>query len=153
MSHTLDVSSDTSVAALLAAHPGVDILINNAGVYPQGAPTETGAASVLETLNTNTVGAHRLSLAYAPGMRGRGWGRIVNVSSDMGQSANWNAYALSYRVSKAALNALTVGWADELRGSGVLVNATDPGWVQTRMGAALPLRARCSRGPPAFCTP
>jgi NAD(P)-dependent dehydrogenase (short-subunit alcohol dehydrogenase family) len=64
-----------------------------------------------------------------------GWGRIVNLSTGMsrlgeGMSGGWP----SYRITKAGLNALTRNLASELRGSNILVNAVDPGWVRTRMG-------------------
>lgn len=134
VAHVLDVTADASVQALVAAHPQVDILINNAGIKLESSLPETAPAELLHIMNSNVVGAHRLMLAYTPQMRRQAWGRVVNVSSEMSQSQNWNAYAASYRISKAALNTLTVGWADELRGTGVLVNAVSPGWVQTRMG-------------------
>lgn len=136
VSHVLDVTEDASVQALVDAYPQVDILINNAGVKLETDLPETAAADVLHALNSNVVGAHRLMLAYTAQMRRQGWGRVVNVSSEMSQSDHWNAYAAIYRVTKAALNTLTVGWADELRGTGVLVNAVSPGWVQTRMGGS-----------------
>lgn len=134
ISHALDVTDDASVQTLVSAHPQMDILINNAGIKLEKPLPEASAAEVLHSMNSNVVGAHRLMLAYTPQMARQGWGRVVNVSSEMGQSHNWNAYAAIYRVTKAALNTLTVCWADELRGTGVLVNAVSPGWVQTRMG-------------------
>jgi NAD(P)-dependent dehydrogenase (short-subunit alcohol dehydrogenase family) len=67
-------------------------------------------------------------------MRQRGWGRVVNVSSEAGSLASMGAGPPAYQVSKAALNALTRTLAGELRGTGVLVNATCPGWVATDMG-------------------
>ena len=64
----------------------------------------------------------------------RGWGRVVNVSSGYGQMRAMAGGVLAYRISKAALNMMTIIIADEVRGKGVLVNAADPGWVRTRMG-------------------
>jgi NAD(P)-dependent dehydrogenase (short-subunit alcohol dehydrogenase family) len=70
-----------------------------------------------------------------PHMKQAKWGRIVNISTGMsrlaeGMSGGWP----SYRITKTALNALTRNLASELRGSNILVNAVDPGWVKTRMG-------------------
>jgi NAD(P)-dependent dehydrogenase (short-subunit alcohol dehydrogenase family) len=67
-------------------------------------------------------------------MRRGGYGRIVNVSSGMGQLNGMGGGSPAYRVSKTSLNALTCILADELRGTGILVNAACPGWVRTDMG-------------------
>jgi NAD(P)-dependent dehydrogenase (short-subunit alcohol dehydrogenase family) len=67
-------------------------------------------------------------------MRPRGHGRIVNVSSGAGALGELDRHTPAYRVSKLALNGLTLMLADELRDSGVLVNAVCPGWVATDMG-------------------
>jgi NAD(P)-dependent dehydrogenase (short-subunit alcohol dehydrogenase family) len=61
---------------------------------------------------------------------------VVNVSSGYGEMRAMAGGVLAYRVSKAALNMMTLIIADEVRGKGVLVNATDPGWVRTRMGGS-----------------
>jgi len=94
---------------------------------------------VEKTLETNLLGAWRVSQAVIPSMRKARYGRIVNVSSgmstldDLAQSGGgWPAY----RLSKVALNALTILLASELRGENVLVNAACPGWVRTRMGGS-----------------
>ena len=67
-------------------------------------------------------------------MRERGFGRIVNVSSGAGRLTGMNGRLPAYRVSKTALNATTRILADELSGSGILVNSADVGWVRTDMG-------------------
>jgi NAD(P)-dependent dehydrogenase (short-subunit alcohol dehydrogenase family) len=131
----LDVSSDESVAGLLDLD-GIDVLVNNAGF---AADDDSSALRVpVDTLRdvfeTNTYGAYRVTQAIAPGMRDRGWGRIVNVSSGMGQLSDmWGGYP-AYRLSKAGLNVLTRVFANELDGTGVLVNSVCPGWVRTDMG-------------------
>jgi NAD(P)-dependent dehydrogenase (short-subunit alcohol dehydrogenase family) len=68
-------------------------------------------------------------------MERNGYGRIVNVSSGLGSVSEMGGGSPAYRVSKAGLNALTRILASELRGTGILVNAVCPGWVQTDMGS------------------
>jgi NAD(P)-dependent dehydrogenase (short-subunit alcohol dehydrogenase family) len=67
-------------------------------------------------------------------LRRSGHGRVVNVSSGAGQLSSMTGYAPSYSTSKAALNAITILFANSLRRDGVLVNSADPGWVRTDMG-------------------
>ncbi len=132
----LDVARDEAAADLLARLGPVDILVNNAGVHYdtwEGA-LDADWTVVREAFETNLFGAWRMAQAFAPGMRQRGWGRVVNVSSEAGSLASMGAGPPAYQVSKAALNALTRTLAGELRGTGVLVNATCPGWVATDMG-------------------
>jgi NAD(P)-dependent dehydrogenase (short-subunit alcohol dehydrogenase family) len=132
----LDVTAPDA-AALAAVE--ADVLVNNAGIIP-----EAGLASrsvfdvapevVLHGFENNTLGAYRVAQAVVPGMRERGFGRVVNVSSGMGQLSDMNGGSPAYRLSKTALNALTRILADELRGTNVLVNSVCPGWVRTDMG-------------------
>jgi NAD(P)-dependent dehydrogenase (short-subunit alcohol dehydrogenase family) len=141
----LDVSSDASCTRLTEIG-AVDALVNNAGVMLESDenPLAAGLLSqsaldvapglLRETLETNTLGAYRVIQALAPGMRERGYGRIVNVSSGLGQLNDMGGGYPAYRVSKTALNALTRIFAAELGGTGVLVNSVCPGWVKTDMG-------------------
>lgn len=115
------------------------VLVNNAAVaLDQDHRTEELPVERLdESFRINLRGPFLLIQAALPHMRAAGWGRIVNVSTGLsrlseGMSGGWP----SYRITKVALNALTRNLASELRGSGVLVNAIDPGWVKTRMGGA-----------------
>src|SRR5262249_7016765 len=72
---------------------------------------------------------------FAEYMKERRWGRVVNISSGMGSiTRGFGPDSIGYRISKLALNGLTVALADSLRGTGVLVNSVDPGWVRTDMG-------------------
>ncbi len=128
----LDVRDDASVRAA-AEHVGpVDVLVNNAAILDEGDDPLGDHVEAL--IDTNLLGAWRVCRAFVPGMRERGWGRVVNVSSGAGSFASglWSA-APAYSVSKAALNALTVVLAAELRARDVKVNAADPGTVGTRM--------------------
>jgi NAD(P)-dependent dehydrogenase (short-subunit alcohol dehydrogenase family) len=137
----LDVTSAESVEFLVrcvADELGrVDALVNNAGIYPDEgvAGLDVSVETARETMDTNAFGPLRLCQALAPFMRRRGYGRIVNVSSGYGKMEEMErGGVLAYKLSKLALNAVTRILADELRGTGVLVNAMDPGWVRTRMG-------------------
>jgi NAD(P)-dependent dehydrogenase (short-subunit alcohol dehydrogenase family) len=141
----LDVTSDASCSRLRDLGP-IDALVNNAGVMLESEenPLAAGLLSqsamdipsdlVRETLETNTLGAYRVIQAIARGMRERGYGRIVNVSSGLGQLNDMGGGYPAYRVSKTALNALTRIFAAELKDKGVLVNSVCPGWVKTDMG-------------------
>lgn len=138
----LDVADPKSIEALAARvtkeYGGLDVLVNNAGVYlDDGANAVAVADATIEkTIATNVYGPWRLSRAFAPGMIKRGRGRIVNVSSGMGALSSMGANAPSYRVSKAALNALTLVLAAEFRAAGIGVISFCPGWVATDMGGA-----------------
>ncbi|MGH9360274.1 MAG: SDR family NAD(P)-dependent oxidoreductase, partial [Thermoanaerobaculia bacterium] len=92
-------------------------------------------------LQTNLFGALRLCQAAIPLMRKNGYGRIVNVSSGRGSFAKLAAGGPSYRLSKTALNALTVILANELKETNILVNAMTPGWVRTRLGGMNAVRS------------
>lgn len=139
---TLDVTDPAGPGKLSAfldkETGGVDVLVNNAGVFLDrshggvGIPMEI----VRETLDVNVIGPWQLSQAVIPFMRKRGYGRIVNVSSGLGAMSEMAGGYPSYRVSKLAVNGLTRILADELRGTNILVNTVCPGWVQTDMGGA-----------------
>jgi len=133
----LDVSSEASVAAcarrLRAARVDVDILVNNAAIYPQGDVLATPPEVFREAFDTNLLGTLWTCQAWAPGMLTRGYGRIVNVSSEYGSMSDGLVGPAAYSITKAAQNALTMRLARDLRGD-VKVNAVCPGWVRTRMG-------------------
>jgi NAD(P)-dependent dehydrogenase (short-subunit alcohol dehydrogenase family) len=134
----LDVTDTVRIEALRARLARVDVLINNAGIDYDTDQSALLAdlARVRKTFETNLFGAWALAEAVAPGMRSRGWGRIVNVSSGAGSLASMSSGAPGYSASKAALNAMTRLFAAELLGSGVLVNSVCPGWVASDMGGA-----------------
>lgn len=139
----LDVTDAASVQRLrdvLRDELGrIDCLVNNAGIFPDPAPGSEVSSifqadldTVRRGLETNALGALRLCQALIPLMKGNG--RVVNVSSGMGQLNEMNGCCPGYRLSKTALNAVTRILADELIGTGVKVNAVCPGWVRTDMG-------------------
>jgi NAD(P)-dependent dehydrogenase (short-subunit alcohol dehydrogenase family) len=132
---TLDVTDEASVRAAAARAGAVDVLVNNAAILDEGEDVLAQDAERVDALvQTNLVGPWRTIRAFVPGMVERRFGRVVNVSSGAGSFAAglWSA-APGYSITKAALNALTVVVAAQTRGTGVLVNAADPGVVGTRM--------------------
>jgi NAD(P)-dependent dehydrogenase (short-subunit alcohol dehydrogenase family) len=117
----------------------VDILVNNAGLYPphrdDGGVLEVPDEEWRSLIETNFLGALWTARAFVPGMIARGYGRVVNVSSDYGSFGLGLKGPASYSVSKAALNALTLKLAEDCRqAKDVKVNAVHPGWVRTKMG-------------------
>lgn len=133
----LDVTSSEDAQALaryLRDGPGhVDVLVNNAGILPDADEAFSASpASLMGIFNTNTLGAVRLIQALAPLMPAGA--RIVNVSSGWGALNDMGAGHLGYRLSKAALNAVTRVFAAELADRGIRVNSACPGWVRTDMG-------------------
>lgn len=145
--HVLDVTSESSVAelgAFIHSRCGrVDVLVNNAGVFLDGHGGEdSGAASVFNaslktletTLQVNLYGPLLLTQELVPLMKQQRYGRIVNVSSGMGQLSEMEGKSPAYRISKTALNALTRILAAETQGFNILVNSVCPGWVRTDMG-------------------
>src|SRR5829696_3339417 len=130
-----DADSVERIPGVLAEHGGeLEVLVNNAGVYPPGKASRIDFDVVEETWRINAVGAWRLAVAAIPAM-GRG-ARIVNVSSGAGSLETMDAFMPAYNVSKAAMNAITRVLAADLRGEGILVNSVCPGWVRTDMGGA-----------------
>ncbi len=138
----LDVADAESVDRLTSSveeeFGRLDILVNNAGVLNDEDQRGVGADldSVREALEANLFGAWRLCEVFIPLMQRHGYGRIVNISSGLGALEGMGGGSPAYRVSKAALNALTRILASELEGSGILVNSVSPGWVRTDMGGS-----------------
>jgi NAD(P)-dependent dehydrogenase (short-subunit alcohol dehydrogenase family) len=143
----LDVGSDESTEAAVfeisQRYGRLDVLINNAAVNPTQEPTESSLTTVDlsvfdETFHTNATAVLRLMQAALPLMRKNGYGRIVNVSTEMaslrGMATDSYPLAVSYRVSKLALNGIVALAAKELAGTDILVNAYSPGWLKTDMG-------------------
>jgi NAD(P)-dependent dehydrogenase (short-subunit alcohol dehydrogenase family) len=140
--HQLDVSDPASVEKLAASIENdfgrLDVLVNNAGISNDEGQSgaEADLDRVREALEANLFGAWRLCEAAIPHMRRERYGRIVNVSTGLAALEDMGGGSPGYRISKTGLNALTRILASELRGTGLLVNAVNPGWVQTDMGGA-----------------
>jgi len=129
-----------AVSAVMDLYGRVDVLVNNAGILKEGfAPEDASvldapAEVVIETFEVNTLGPLRLIQAVVPIMKERGYGRVVNLSSGAGQLEDMRCGFPAYRMSKAALNALTRITAAELGPGDIKINAMCPGWVKTDMG-------------------
>jgi NAD(P)-dependent dehydrogenase (short-subunit alcohol dehydrogenase family) len=135
----LDVSKEKSLFSLQDYIEGsfgrLDILINNAGIFlDKGEFVNTSLDELNATLQTNVAGPLRLVQLFLPGMIQNNYGRIVNVSSGMGQLSDMGSGYPAYRISKAAINAITRIAAQETSGKDIKVNSVCPGWVKTDMG-------------------
>lgn len=141
--HPLDVRSEASVLAVVQHfrqhHKRLQILVNNAGIFPDPSPEDSASSifnaeieNVLNGFDTNTLGPLRLCQALIPLMDGEGC--VVNVSSGMGQLSEMGGCCPSYRLSKTALNALTRIFSEELKQTQIKINSICPGWVRTDMG-------------------
>jgi NAD(P)-dependent dehydrogenase (short-subunit alcohol dehydrogenase family) len=136
----LDVNSSDSIGSaagqFAATADRLDVLINNAGVYPdQGLTILTIPRDRLaQTFQTNTFGPLEVTQAFLPYLRRAAAARVINVSSGYGQLEGLSAEAPSYSLSKLALNGLTLLLAAALRRDRIAVNAMCPGWVRTDMG-------------------
>jgi NAD(P)-dependent dehydrogenase (short-subunit alcohol dehydrogenase family) len=140
---TLDVSDPASIQAAaerVQAEVGrLDVLVNNAGVGTDFGVSGTAPDfdAVQRALDTNFFGAYRLTVALLGLLRDSPHPRIVNVSSGMGGVAEMGGWSPGYRVSKAAMNAMTRILSTELKDEGILVNSACPGFVNTDMGGPM----------------
>ncbi len=126
----LDLSDSASVTAWLGRHGGdVDILVNNAGINVLNEIEAITPDDWQEMVQVNLTAPLQLLQGVSPGMRARGWGRVVNISSIFGVVTRERRGA--YSVVKAGLNGLTRTAAVELAPFGVLVNSVCPGYVGT----------------------
>jgi NAD(P)-dependent dehydrogenase (short-subunit alcohol dehydrogenase family) len=143
----LDVTDADSLAASVEqvrAQTGhLDMLINNAGIYPGGVANKEDtsatfghleAAAMLRVFEVNTVAPVIVTQAYADMLRQGNAARVINVSSDAGSLTLRDGGAYSYPASKTALNILTRCLASDLQADGIIVVSVHPGFVQTEMG-------------------
>ena len=138
----IDLDNPSSVRqaadAVRARHGRLDVLINNAGIYPDERGVDLMATPpdhILAAFRTNALGTVLVTQAFLPLLEESGRGRIVNVSSGMGAlSGMTTAQGPAYSIAKTALNAVTCQFAAALKERGVPVNSMCPGWVKTDMG-------------------
>jgi NAD(P)-dependent dehydrogenase (short-subunit alcohol dehydrogenase family) len=141
----IDVTDDASISRAAKEigqrYGHLDVLVNNAGITGsfRGAPSEVTPDQLRQVYDTNVFGVVAVTNAMLPLLRRSPAGRIVNMSSGLGSLAQssdpgseFGSYNLiTYQSSKTAMNAVTVGYAKELRETPVKVNAADPGFTAT----------------------
>ncbi|TFD84017.1 SDR family oxidoreductase [Cryobacterium lactosi] len=128
----VDVSDSAAVDAAAADVGPIDILINCAGIVGPNKPLwEVADAEWDKVFAVNVRGTFNMARAFIPGMRDKGWGRIVNFASMAGKDGNPNLSA--YSASKAAVIAMTKSLGKELATSGILVNVIAPAVIETPM--------------------
>lgn len=143
----MDIVSESSVESAadktskLLGNKGLDVLVNNAGLTATCFSAFAGDMDDLSTcFDTNVVAVHRTIKAFLPLLRASKGKKIMNISSTQGsitrafQPPHSYAHAPDYKISKAALNMLTVQWAKSLQDEGFCVLAISPGHLQTKLG-------------------
>ena len=137
------------VRQAMASLGSIEILVNNAGVLgPIGNSEDVDVAEWRATIDTNLFGVLFSCRALIPYFRSKGFGRIINVSG--GGAASPRPFFSAYATSKAAVVRLTENMAEELRGTGISVNAIAPGALNTRMLDQTLAAGRAKIGEQAF---
>lgn len=130
------------VAQLEADLGPVDILINNAGITRDSMLHKMTAEQWSEVINTNLNSMFNMTRQVIEGMRGRGYGRIVNISSINGEKGQMGQ--TNYSASKAGVIGFTKALAQESAFKGITVNCVAPGYINTEMVAGLPEKVKAA---------
>ncbi|MBO0880594.1 MAG: SDR family oxidoreductase [Mycobacterium sp.] len=131
--HSVDLSDRSATSAVLqeiSSSNRIDAVVNNVGLVRPQALAEVTLDALDAVLDTNLRTAIQMTQAAVPGMRERGWGRVVNIASLV---ALGFPQRTAYAAAKAALISCTRGWALELATTGVTVNAVAPGPTETEL--------------------
>jgi 3-oxoacyl-[acyl-carrier protein] reductase len=129
---TADVADEQALLRVAGQIGPVDVLVNSAGIVGPNKPLlETTVQDWRRVLDVNVLGTVNTMRAFVPGMRDRGWGRVVNIASMAGKDGNPSLSI--YSASKAAVIGLTKSAGKELATTGVLVNAIAPAVIATPM--------------------
>ena len=135
--YALDVNDFATITALSAQLKDhiIDVLINNAGVYPESRFGHTNEADWLEAFKINTIAPMKMAEAFAPQLAKSQLKKLVTLSSKMGSiDDNGGGGSYIYRTSKCAVNMVMKSLSIDLKSSGIAVLTLHPGWVQTDMG-------------------
>lgn len=131
-----DVSDADAVQRVCASaqseHGGADVLVNNAGILSNNKAAETAPDEWRRIMAVNLDGAFYFSRLTLPGMKSKGWGRIVNICSLAAKTGGLTA-GTAYTTSKGGMEALTFSLARECAGDGVTVNGIAPAYIKTPM--------------------
>lgn len=136
----MDVADDTSIQNAAKTYGqlanSLDVLINNAGIYPdKGVDILTiSREQLVETFQTNTFGPVKVVQEFLPYLKKSNKPRIINISSGYGEMGGLSCKVPSYCLSKLTLNGVTIMLDQALRSEGIAVYAMCPGWVRTEMG-------------------
>ena len=114
----------------------IDVLVNNAGITRDATLHKMSFEDWNEVMRINLGGCFNMAKATFPGMRERGWGRIVNIGSINGQAGQYGQ--VNYAAAKSGIHGFTKALAQEGAKFGVTVNAIAPGYIDTDMVAAVP---------------
>lgn len=114
----------------------IEIVVNNAGITRDATLHKMSFDDWNEVMRINLGGCFNMAKACFPGMRERGWGRIVNIGSINGQAGQYGQ--VNYAAAKSGIHGFTKALAQEGARSGVTVNAIAPGYIDTDMVAAVP---------------
>ncbi|MEP7221316.1 MAG: acetoacetyl-CoA reductase [Novosphingobium sp.] len=131
--HEACLAGCEKVASELGA---IDVVVNNAGVTRDGVLHKMSFDDWNEVMRINLGGCFNMAKATFPGMRERGWGRIVNIGSINGQAGQYGQ--VNYAAAKSGIHGFTKALAQEGAKFGVTVNAIAPGYIDTDMVAAVP---------------
>jgi NAD(P)-dependent dehydrogenase (short-subunit alcohol dehydrogenase family) len=135
-------SATDAVDEVISRHGRLDVLVNNAGIrLDMGRLLDAADDVMTEMLAVNVVAQLRMAQLVVPHMQQNGYGRIVNVSSMLGQMSSMGGGQGTYRVSKACLNAVTNMLAVDIGPGPVKINSASPGWTRTDMGGSSAARS------------
>jgi NAD(P)-dependent dehydrogenase (short-subunit alcohol dehydrogenase family) len=139
ISHPLEVTDQNSINHLVefvaARYGKLDILVNNAGILiNSNNAILTSTEDLSDTLATNLIGPFSMIQSFYMLLKKSEAGKVINISSGMGSLLEMEGTHTAYRISKAALNALTVTTSADFQNTGLKIFSMCPGWVRTRMG-------------------
>jgi NAD(P)-dependent dehydrogenase (short-subunit alcohol dehydrogenase family) len=125
-----DLADAATAQALAKAHPGVEILVNNLGIYEPKAFEDIPDEDWRRFFEVNVLSGIRLSRLYLPAMKAANWGRIIFISSESGFQIP--AEMIHYGMTKSAQIAVARGLAEEVAGTAITVNSVLPGPTKSR---------------------